>query len=150
MQKFLAALVGLGAMTGTLATADETPVAEVIQPAGVHDIAEYAWTKRPIIVFADSPADPRFVQQMQFIERDLEELGRRDVVGLTDTDPSVLSPMREALRPRGFMMVLIGKDGGVKLRKPLPWNVREITRVIDKMPMRQQEVRDRRAAGEGS
>ena len=31
-------------------------------------------------------------------------------------------------------------DGQVKLRKPLPWDVRELTRSIDKMPLRQQEI----------
>jgi hypothetical protein len=41
-------------------------------------------------------------------------------------------------------LILIGKDGQVYLRKPLPWNVREISRSIDKLPQRQQEVRDRR------
>jgi len=35
---------------------------------------------------------------------------------------------------------LIGKDGMVKLRKPFAWNMRELSRVIDKMPMRQQEI----------
>jgi hypothetical protein len=50
--------------------------------------------------------------------------------------------LRTKLRPRGFMVVLIGKDGGVKLRKPFPWDVREFSRSIDKMPMRQQELRD--------
>ena len=44
------------------------------------------------------------------------------------------------------MLALIDKDGGVKLRKPFPWDVREITRSIDKMPLRQQELRDRRDA----
>ena len=39
---------------------------------------------------------------------------------------------------------VIGKDGGVKLRKASPWDVREITRVIDKTPSRQREVRDLR------
>jgi hypothetical protein len=33
------------------------------------------------------------------------------------------------------------KDGEVELRKPAPWDVREITRTIDKMPSRQQELR---------
>jgi len=50
--------------------------------------------------------------------------------------------LRTKLRPRGFMLVLIGKDGGVKLRKPLPWDVRELSRTIDTMPMRQREMRD--------
>ena len=40
------------------------------------------------------------------------------------------------------MLTVIGKDGGVKLRKPFPWDVRELSRSIDKMPLRQQEIRD--------
>jgi len=36
------------------------------------------------------------------------------------------------------------KDGGVKLRKPSPRTVREISRTIDQTPMRLQEVEDRR------
>ncbi len=42
------------------------------------------------------------------------------------------------------MLVLVGKDGSVYLRKPFPWDVRELSRSIDKMPLRQQEMRDRR------
>lgn len=41
------------------------------------------------------------------------------------------------------MLAIIDKDGGVKQRKPLPWSVREISRAIDKMPTRQQEIQDR-------
>jgi hypothetical protein len=37
--------------------------------------------------------------------------------------------------------VIMGKDGEVELRKPRPWDVREISRTIDKMPLRQQEIR---------
>ncbi|WP_416374631.1 DUF4174 domain-containing protein [Marinovum sp.] len=119
----------------------------VIQPAGVHELEEYLWLKRPVVVFADSPADPRFNQQMDLLRERLDDLAQRDVVVLTDTDASVLTPLREKLRPRGFMLVLIGKDGSVYLRKPFPWSVREITRSIDKLPLRQQEIRDRRTGG---
>lgn len=124
------------------------PIADpVIQPAGAHELEEYLWLKRPVVVFADSANDPRFRQQMDLLEERLDDLAVRDVVVLTDTDPSVLSPMREKLRPRGFMLVLLGKDGNVYLRKPFPWSVREISRSIDKMPLRQQEIRDRRSGG---
>jgi len=68
----------------------------------------------------------------------------RDVVVFVDTDPKARSALRKKLRPRGFMLVLIGKDGGVKLRKPLPWSVRELSRSIDKMPTRQREIEARR------
>jgi len=33
------------------------------------------------------------------------------------------------------------KDGSVALRKPSPWSVREISRAIDKMPSRREEMR---------
>lgn len=116
---------------------------EVLRPIA-EDLNEFVWIKRPLVVFADSPQDPRFIEQMKFIRQELVELAERDVVVLTDTAPSARSALREKLHPRGFMLVLIGKDGMIKLRKPVPWDVRELTRVIDKMPMRQQEIRDRR------
>ena len=37
-------------------------------------------------------------------------------------------------------------DGTILLRKPAPWDVREISRSIDKLPLRKQEVRDRHSA----
>ncbi len=109
------------------------------------EIDAFHWLKRSIVVFADSPNDPRFIQQIDLLEDRTEALRERDVVVLTDTDPAARSPLRKELHPRGFTMVLIGKDGTIYLRKPFPWDVREITRSIDKMPLRQQEIRDRRA-----
>lgn len=111
------------------------------------DLSEFVWTKRPVIVFADSENDPSFQQQMEFLRDREADLRDRDVVVIADTNPDIIGPLREKLRPRGFMLVLIGKDGGVKLRKPFPWDVREISRSIDKMPMRQREIRDRNASG---
>ena len=101
----------------------------------------------PLIIFADSPADPRFTQQIENIRADPNALRVRDVVVLTDTDPAAHSPLRQKLRPRGFMLVLIAKDGSVTQRKPLPWSVREITRAIDKTPERKREIEDRRSDG---
>lgn len=106
-------------------------------------LEDFHWLARPVVVFADSPADPRFVEQMELLTRRMDELVVRDVVVITDTDPAAKSALRQKLRPRGFMLALIGKDGGVTLRKPLPWDVRELSRAIDKMPLRQQEIRER-------
>jgi Domain of unknown function (DUF4174) len=103
----------------------------------------YLWLKRPIVVFADAPNDPRFIRQLELLGELKFELDARDVVILTDTNPSAKSDLREKLRPRGFMLVLLGKDGQVKLRKPFPWTVREIIRVIDNFPLRLQEIRAR-------
>ncbi len=124
-----------------------TPETAMIQSAGNSDLSEFLWINRPVIIFADTAADPRFTEQIELLQRDMQMLIDRDVVILTDTDPAVQSPLRTKLRPRGFQMVLVGKDGSVKLRKPFPYSVRELTRTIDKMPMRQREIRERRGDG---
>jgi len=112
--------------------------------ATAQDLSEYLWTKRPLVVFADTLANPHFKRQMELLAQSPEELVERDVVILTDTDPKTLSPLRAQLRPRGFALVLLGKDGKVKLRKPRPWTVREISRAIDNFPLRIDELRAQR------
>lgn len=110
------------------------------------DLAEFVWLARPLVVFADSPFDPQFQEQMDLIRARIADLAIRDVIVITDTNPAEPGSLRRQLRPRGFMMALVGKDGHVALRKPAPWDVRELSRSIDKMPMRQQEIRDRRGS----
>ncbi len=107
-------------------------------------LSDFLWQKRPVVVFADTPADPAFAEQMQLLESRWPELSERDVVVVTDTDPTAETAIRQKLRPRGFALVLVGKDGTVALRKPFPWDVRELTRAIDKMPMRREELRAKR------
>ena len=103
-------------------------------------LSDFKWIARPLVVFAESEFDPAFQRQIDLLTGRADDLAQRDVVVITDTEPSELSELRRKLRPRGFMLALIGKDGGVKLRKPFPWDVREISRSIDKMPMRRQEI----------
>lgn len=119
-----------------------TPALAVLDAKDV-SLADFQWIARPIVVFANTPADPRFQQQMEKLLARPGPLIERDVVVITDTDPAARSDIRLALRPREFMLVLIAKDGTVNLRKPFPWDVRELSRAIDKMPLRQQEIRDR-------
>jgi len=120
--------------------AEAVPELQILQADSI-DLNDFLWVARPLIVFADSPADPRFSEQLELIERRPTPLLERDVVVILDSERSSESALRTQLRPRGFMLVIMGKDGEVELRKPAPWNVREITRTIDKMPLRQQEIR---------
>jgi hypothetical protein len=118
----------------------------ILDAAGV-TLAEFLWLKRPVLVFADSPNDPNYIRQMDLIARDSGELALRDVVVITDTDPAGKSAFRERFHPRGFSLVMMDKDGITTLRKPLPWDVREITRAIDKFPLARQEMLDRYPSG---
>ena len=118
--------------------ADPTTVFE----AGEVSLEDFRWIARPVIVFADTPADPAFDRQLTLLQERPDQLVERDVVLIVDTTRTEPSDIRREFRPRGFMLTLVGKDGGVKLRKPFPWDVRELSRQIDKFPLRQQEIRD--------
>jgi hypothetical protein len=120
-----------------VANAEEKYFMEVEKNTNIKD---FEWAQRPIVIFANSDRDPNFISQMEFLSQDIKALKERDIVVLIDTNPSMPSFLRKKLRPHGFAFILIGKDGQVKLRKPSPWNIREIARVIDKMPIRQQEI----------
>lgn len=105
------------------------------------------YVARALVVFADSPNQPAYQQQLRLLASHAAELARRDVIVILDTDPDARSDARRALRPRGFSLVLVDKDGTVVFRKPEAWDVREISRQIDKLPSRQQEIRDAQGAG---
>lgn len=96
--------------------------------------------RRAVVVFADTPADPAFTAQMVAFEGHAGPLIERDVVVIADSDPAANSIWRRMLTPHGFSLVVIDKDGQVKQRKPAPWDVRELTRAIDKFPLRRQEI----------
>ena len=106
-------------------------------------IDRYLWVKRPVIIFANTDLDVNFQTQMKSLRQGAEELAARDVVVLVDTNPANKTALRKRFRPRGFAVLLMGKDGQIKLRKPFPWDARELSRSIDKMPMRQQEMRSK-------
>lgn len=148
----LIALISCAFVTAAAAQeAEPGPLSEIweanktaVFDANAIDIDEVIWVARPIVVFADSPNDPRFTQQMELLADRPEFLAERDVIIVTDTDPDAKSDLRLRLRPRGFALVIMGKDGEIELRKPAPNDIREITRSIDKTPSRIQEVKDRR------
>jgi hypothetical protein len=152
-----AALLPFGAGAQTLNDAVADPIApsavELEAPellfldAAEVDLGAYLWLNRVIVVFANSPNDPAFQQQVRYLHDREADLLDRDVVVVLDTDPTARSAARLQLRPRAFMLVIIGKDGEIKQRKPSPWNGREITQSIDSFPLRLQEVLERRPAG---
>jgi hypothetical protein len=118
--------------------------AEAEAPDEQPTLADLLWIARPIVVFADTPNDPRFVQQMQMLDQQPGDLVDRAVVILTDTDPAERGPLRLELRPRGFGLVLIDLDGSIVQRRPAPTTAREIINLIDRLPSRRQETGSRR------
>lgn len=105
------------------------------------DPRDLAYQARILVVFAEAEAQPQFTDQIALITARIGELAARDVIVVLDADPDGRSALRQQLRPRGFSLVMLDKDGTIVFRKPDPWDVREISRQIDKLPSRRQEVR---------
>lgn len=116
-------------------------------PPSAVQLADLLYKSRLVVVFAPAPEDPNFIRQMELLGIDNGDLAARDVVLVVDADPSAKSDLRTKLRPSGFSLVILDKDGKTALRKPLPWSLREITRAIDRFPSRRDELFDLLPAG---
>lgn len=118
----------------------------------------YLWQNRVLIVFAPSFEDPRLIDQRELNVHAIEGLRDRDmvifaVVGNARINPELGSaPLdsAQALRQRfgvaqnRFAIVLVGKDGGEKYRSSRPVEPALIFDLVDGMPMRRRELRERR------
>ncbi|MDE0761179.1 MAG: DUF4174 domain-containing protein [Planktomarina sp.] len=145
LNRIFAVFFGITILSSS-ATAGETLAAWQANPSRIFstsdvDLSDMVWVARPLVIFTNSPLDPTFKEQMALLQEGLDMILERDVMIVVDTNPKLKTALRKNLRPKGFVWVLIGKDGSVKLRKPFAWDMREISRVIDKMPMRQQEIK---------
>lgn len=130
MQSALATVI-LALLAPLVALADETPAPTLEDLSG---------QSRAVVVFADTPDDPKFVQQIRWLDAEPEPLEDRRVVVLTDTDPAAKGPLRQRLRPTDFGLVLIDLDGTIAQRRPMPTSVRELVNFIDRMPSRRLET----------
>lgn len=104
----------------------------VLDAAGAR-LDDFLWQKRVVAVFADNPRDPNFAAQMRHFADDPEGLARREMIVVVDADPAARSEPRNRLRPRGFALIVVDLDGSIRLRRPLPWDMRELGRAIDRI-----------------
>ena len=120
------------------------------------DLSAYQWKNRLLLLFAPHRDDPELnALQKQIMaqiggvkDRDLvifqlfEQEGSR--VDKKDLSPDTVSWLRKryAADVNQFIVVLVGKDGGVKLKQVGPVDLEDIFARIDRMPMRIQEMRE--------
>ena len=135
----------VAALLAQPAASQQPPLSPV--PASQIVLEDLLYLNRALVVFADSPDDPNYIRQLELLTRNPTDLVDREVIIITDTTPNPPSDIRQKLRPRGFSLILIDKDGKIALRKPLPWDTREITHAIDKFPTRRIEMLERSPSG---
>ncbi|MEM1108127.1 MAG: DUF4174 domain-containing protein [Planctomycetota bacterium] len=157
-----AVVIGLGCEQPR-PTLDRTPIAPNVVPVVQANTTlvelnmyDFAWSNRPLLVFADGPDRQALVEQRDELAGYRDALAKRDMVVVEILGESITVDGKpyladvEDLKKRygvaadaGFAVRLVGKDTGVKLRRDRPVAVEELLALIDAMPMRRQEIRDR-------
>jgi len=145
----------------TLALAAPSPVSGA--SAGDDETARFRWQNRVLLVFSPTPALPAYQSLAYDLTRNQDGVRERDLVvfllfgdGESRLGEEVLSAERtENLRRRfdvkadEYKVVLVGKDGLVKLSSDTV-TLTDLFVVIDAMPMRRLEMRDRPSDGSPS
>ncbi|KMZ12086.1 hypothetical protein BHUM_06297 [Candidatus Burkholderia humilis] len=117
--------------------------------ASASTIDDYTWHKRVLIVFAKDAASPELAKQRAWINDAKEGYSERELVPIQVIGQSVqgATDSADALRqkygiaPGAFRVLLIGKDGGVKINSSEPIEAPRLFNTIDAMPMRRDESR---------
>jgi Domain of unknown function (DUF4174) len=122
--------------------------------AGEAALAAYRWENRVLLVFAPDVDSTHYLRQQEMLLNAESGLNERDVVVIsvlkdvvsTREEPAApvsADDLRDAydVLPHDFRVVLIGKDGGVKLSQDEPILAADLFALIDSMPMRKQEMR---------
>lgn len=111
---------------------------------------QFRWKHRPLLIFAPSPDDERYRDQIEKFQGRSREIEDREMVLLHIFEQDGNGEETQALRDRygvrngEFLVVLVGKDGGTKLDASEPLNPAEVFDLIDAMPMRRKEIQNRR------
>ena len=122
------------------------------------DLDALRWQKRVLLLFGPSKSEASLLTQKQDLASRFQEVVDRDIItleilenGESRAGDRVLSKnavesirRRLGVRSGAFQLILIGKDGAVKLRSDKPVAAQDIFKIIDSMPMRRQEMEGER------
>jgi hypothetical protein len=115
----------------------------VFQMSTLPDLDRLKWQSRVLVVFAPGEDDARLKRENELVEAQQDGFLERDLKVyriLGDAPDAERLRAKLEVEKKPFAVVLVGKDGSVKLRKSEPLHPDELFRVIDRMPMRKREM----------
>lgn len=121
------------------------------------DLSQFQWKNRLLFLFAPNRSHPLFDVLQKSIATQQAEVADRDLVifeilesgtsrmDTSDLDPQAAQSLRDKfdVSPGRFVLILVGKDGSVKLNRQEQTRLEDIFALIDAMPMRQKEMEKR-------
>ena len=111
---------------------------------------KYTWKNRILLIFS---YDAEFAEEQKklltqdrsgLVDRDMILFGFNEDTPPFSLDPSIeLDKLRKSLSIENNTIVLFGKDGGIKAKWETLVGAQTIFDIIDAMPMRQREMKER-------
>ena len=117
-------------------------------------LERYTWSNRLLLIFTPYPDHPEFIAQNRILATVEADLIDRDLVvfrmmpgeavtfdnNLSNASNSTAIYRDFAIETREFRVLLIGKDGTLKLTRSTAVGATDLFALIDSMPMRQMEM----------
>jgi len=121
------------------------------------NLYDFQWKNRLILLFAEAEDAEAYERQIQYLNTQQAGLEDRDLLVFSFfedntgvfQDAPILQQDVQRIRKRyqvedgESLLILIGKDGGEKMRETLPVQLQEVFGLIDQMPMRRREMREK-------
>ena len=121
------------------------------------DLSQFQWKHRLLFIFAPNRSHPLFVSLHNALSAQKAGAADRDLVifEIFDSDPSSMNSKylasnsalslrnRYSVNPGEFTVLLVGKDGGIKLKRQDEIRLEDLFALIDSMPMRREEIRQK-------
>jgi hypothetical protein len=108
------------------------------------DLSTFKWKNRVLVLLAPSDHDPRLGEQQATATAGAAGFSERDLIVVTEIGTEGPLHRMFATRVGDFQVVLVGKDGHSTLQWSKPVSSEVLFSVIDKMPMRRNEMRQQR------
>ncbi len=112
-------------------------------------LTQYTWKKRVLLVVAPSSTDEQLRKQKEILNKQASGTQDRDMEviylplnTISASDKDYLADTYN-IRQSEFYSILLGKDGGEKLRSQTPMETDQLFSTIDAMPMRKQETKNK-------
>jgi hypothetical protein len=121
------------------------------------DLAQFQWKNRLLFIFAQDVSHPLLKGLQSQIAAQKAEVEERDLIvfevpaqgparmNTNPLDQQEADSIRNhfAVPCNAFSLILVGKDGGIKLKRSDQVDLSEVFGLIDSMPMRQREMRQK-------
>jgi len=125
----------------------------IVSLSFAQDLSKHQWENRLILLITDDESNSTFQSQLAELRKDLTGLNERKLIlyqvmpeayrtGLDDGDIKESAHLYQGYKKTDsrFEVVLVGLDGGIKLRKNEILLLEELYAIIDAMPMRLREM----------